>query len=490
MDTIHTIISYTDGVTIMKFKIKNLGVVKNAEIELKPLTVFVGENGTGKTWAAYAIGGILGHYGYNFYLESYLENRTDYKYDTIEKAIHQCIEKGNAKINLQEFIKEYAEIYINEIAKSAHLWLDSFFATKLVNFDNIDIRSEIDKNFYQIIADKVKHSRIKGERSIGTQAKTSILISSLKEKESDDLYFYTKFESQNSEDMPLPIINKEIREFIISLTFNSVRNILFPSIRFFPTERTAFITLPMLPMNPKDNDEIEMEKSYEKNESATGWISEPVQYFLAMLGSSMKRHFKRKAQELQEPKIKQYIKLAELLENDILLGNISFEEYGNKVELVYNPSEETNLEMTVSSSMVKELAPLALYLKYLANPGDLLIIDEPEMNLHPAAQAEITEFVGMLINAGLYVLITTHSPYIVDHLTNLIHAKKCGKMKELSKHFYLEESDSFISKNDVSVYLFDDNTATNILMEDGDIDWRTFNNVSQDISEIYSKLIA
>lgn len=33
--------------------------------------------------------------------------------------------------------------------------------------------------------------------------------------------------------------------------------------------------------------------------------------------------------------------------------------------------------------MVKELSPLVLYLRYLARAGELLIIDEPEMNLHP-----------------------------------------------------------------------------------------------------------
>jgi len=58
--------------------------------------------------------------------------------------------------------------------------------------------------------------------------------------------------------------------------------------------------------------------------------------------------------------------------------------------------------------MIKELAPLVFYLRYLAEPGELLIIDEPEMNLHPAAQTQIIEFLAMLVNAELHVLITTH----------------------------------------------------------------------------------
>jgi hypothetical protein len=103
--------------------------------------------------------------------------------------------------------------------------------------------------------------------------------------------------------------------------------------------------------------------------------------------------------------------LGKFLEDEILFGAISARRHANRLELMYNPSESVSLELNVSSSMVKELTPLVLYLKYLANPGDLIVIDEPEMNLHPVAQVQIAEFLGMLVNAGLYVLITTHSPY-------------------------------------------------------------------------------
>jgi predicted ATPase len=34
----------------MKVEICHLGVINSASIELKPLTVFIGENSTGKTW--------------------------------------------------------------------------------------------------------------------------------------------------------------------------------------------------------------------------------------------------------------------------------------------------------------------------------------------------------------------------------------------------------------------------------------------------------
>ncbi len=43
----------------MKITFRNLGIIKQAQIKFKPLTVFIGENGTGKTWAAYTFASIM-----------------------------------------------------------------------------------------------------------------------------------------------------------------------------------------------------------------------------------------------------------------------------------------------------------------------------------------------------------------------------------------------------------------------------------------------
>lgn len=155
-------------------------------------------------------------------------------------------------------------------------------------------------------------------------------------------------------------------------------------------------------------------------------------------------------------------------------------------EIVFHPlNNGASLEMQVSSSMVKELAPLLLCLRYLAEPNDLLIIDEPEMNLHPEAQVQIIEFLAMLVNAGLNIIITTHSPYIIDHLSNLIKATKSDHKESIINKFYLEDTRAFISQEKVSVYLFEDGTTKNILSEDSYIDWRTFGDVSEDISHVF-----
>src|SRR5262249_37476346 len=126
-----------------------------------------------------------------------------------------------------------------------------------------------------------------------------------------------------------------------------------------------------------------------------------------------------------EQGIERYGTLSRILQTDILGGNLEIlpeDESRVSWELLFKTKEGVELEMNIASSVVKELAPLALYLRYIAQPGEMLVIDEPATNLHPEAQAQITELLAMLVNADLPVLFTTHSPYIVDHLTNLIKA--------------------------------------------------------------------
>jgi predicted ATPase len=95
----------------------------------------------------------------------------------------------------------------------------------------------------------------------------------------------------------------------------------------------------------------------------------------------------------------------------------------------------------------------------------------------------------MLVNAGLHVLITTHSPYIVDHLANLMQAAKHDDPDSIKENFYLDRTEAFISQEKVSVYLFKDGTAENMISEEGTINWGTFGDVSDEVSQIYASLL-
>jgi len=49
-------------------------------------------------------------------------------------------------------------------------------------------------------------------------------------------------------------------------------------------------------------------------------------------------------------------------------------------------------------------------------PGGILIVENPEVHLHPAAQAELAQFLGYASQSGIQVIIETHSDHIINGL--------------------------------------------------------------------------
>ena len=52
----------------------------------------------------------------------------------------------------------------------------------------------------------------------------------------------------------------------------------------------------------------------------------------------------------------------------------------------------------------------------------LFIIEEPESHLFPESQKYITELIALVNNCGHSVVLTTHSPYVLGTLNNLLYA--------------------------------------------------------------------
>jgi hypothetical protein len=104
--------------------------------------------------------------------------------------------------------------------------------------------------------------------------------------------------------------------------------------------------------------------------------------------------------------------------NRILGGKYQLDKDDN---LNFHPEKSrVKLEIGESSSAVRSLLDLGFYMKHIAKPNDLLIIDEPELNLHPENQRLITQVLANLVNIGIKVFITTHSDYIIKEFSTLI----------------------------------------------------------------------
>jgi hypothetical protein len=160
-------------------------------------------------------------------------------------------------------------------------------------------------------------------------------------------------------------------------------------------------------------------------------------------------------------------------------------------ELALKVSDTLRIDLYNASSSIKQLAPLLLYLRYRAAAGQMLIIDEPEMNLHPEGQAKLLEALAMLSNLGVNVLLTTHSPYIMAHLNTLVAADTSSRPRRLrqAQHLYMGDPAAFLAKDSVSAYeMRTDGLATLADPEFG-IRWDTLSDVSAELQRRYFAIV-
>ncbi len=111
--------------------------------------------------------------------------------------------------------------------------------------------------------------------------------------------------------------------------------------------------------------------------------------------------------------------VVDFLEREVAGGIVDLDVQVEYPEIYYENAAGRFLLHEVSS-MVSEVAPIVLYLKYLVRPGQLFIIEEPESHIDSDNQRKLARAIAMLVNAGVNVLITTHSDYFVNQLNNLL----------------------------------------------------------------------
>nr|CAA6806537.1 MAG: Unknown protein [uncultured Thiotrichaceae bacterium] len=109
--------------------------------------------------------------------------------------------------------------------------------------------------------------------------------------------------------------------------------------------------------------------------------------------------------------------------SDLLGGDYALNQTGG-VEYIPDGNTSVSLSLAESSSTVRSLVNIGFYLRHVAQPGDLLMVDEPELNLHPENQRKVARLFALLVNHGIRVFITTHSDYLIRELNTLLLLNK------------------------------------------------------------------
>lgn len=153
-------------------------------------------------------------------------------------------------------------------------------------------------------------------------------------------------------------------------------------------------------------------------------------------------------------------------------GSINFRPYKSSPDR----RRPSSIGLHITSSAVKSLFGLWFYLEHQARAGNILMIDEPELNIHPANQRQIARLLARLVNAGISVVISTHSDYIIREFNSLIMLHQTAGRALRRKYRY--HDDEVLDPNMVGAYLFDNQTINEFTTtQDDGIHATTFDEV-------------
>lgn len=153
---------------------------------------------------------------------------------------------------------------------------------------------------------------------------------------------------------------------------------------------------------------------------------------------------------------------------DILDIKVSFNSNG---DTIYLKNEDKELGLSQSSSGIQSIIPLWTVLNQYAenNKKQILVIEEPELNLFPSTQYALIDWImKRMRKVDGSIVITTHSPYVLSVIDNLVFAQEILKKSGRTRKVYAEikkliPSMSLIDFNCVSSYFFNsDGTVEDI----------------------------
>lgn len=107
----------------------------------------------------------------------------------------------------------------------------------------------------------------------------------------------------------------------------------------------------------------------------------------------------------------------------------------NAVTLGLRTSDDTDFHRPIHVGFgLTQVLPIVVA-ALSANKGDLLLIENPEVHLHPAGQALMGQFLAEVARAGVQVMVETHSDHILNGIRRAVKAQRLAPA-QVALHFF------------------------------------------------------
>ncbi len=414
----------------MKLTVKKFGPIKEAVINLdKDLIIISGQNNTGKTFITTLI--------YSLYKNRY--NVLFTKLPEIDRAFEE--NQLIVEVDVIDYFELNKDKFSKEITSALLQRLPENFSVDESEFKETQIEINFNKTFKKL----AKKIALNETRLYQNDDKVDVQIEIRKELGSSLVVFYIEQADEN-----LDFLDDFMRGILSDISCKTLFNNVFfvpaerQGINLFSKELTTLRRRAFDDLLKLDNDgSMKLITSIRKNVNRysipiidnINFIEEEIDFVL-----TKKKTF--------------FTEAVKKIEKDVLDGHISISQEG---DLKFS-TNGVEIGINSMSSTVKSLASFTYYLKHIAQPNDFIIIDEPELNLHPDNQLKVIRFIAYLVNNGIKILLSTHSEYMIRELNNLILLNTAfQKTPEEIKHRlkkYRYTQNELLNYKDLAVYLF------------------------------------
>ncbi|NEP13539.1 MAG: AAA family ATPase [Symploca sp. SIO2C1] len=406
----------------MKVKVKNLGALKQAEFILGDLTIICGGNNTGKTYATYALFGFLSTW------------RRMFSLPISREQIEQLLANGVVRLELQEYVQQSEKI-VAQGCQAYTQQLSKIFAAQAEKFKTTNFQVSLD----------IQNISLLDRFELTMGAVNAELFSITKSEESTELVITLLLE-KDKVTIPSDVIKRIIADALEDIIFGQ----FFPRPFIASAERTGAAIF-RKELNFPRNRLLEEMGQADKNIDPMELLLKDYDDYALPIKTNVE--FTRQLETIVKKSSFVAQHHPDVLADfaDIIGGEYTV---NRNDELYYVPQgKRLKLTMDESSSAVRSLLDMGFYLRHEAQSGDLLMVDEPELNLHPENQRRVARLFARLVNLGIKVFITTHSDYIIKELNTLImlnHDKPHLQQIAKEEGYQTEE---LISAEKIKVYI-------------------------------------
>ncbi|MBN6029850.1 AAA family ATPase [Pantoea ananatis] len=407
----------------MDIEVKNFGTIQDAHVHIGGLTVITGENDTGKSTVGkilFSIVKAIARYEYD------LEEDKDDRLLSIAESLYFSIIRRNINVSTHTKIRDlfHPKKLVSQIKMDTHATLAECYSTLSQMLDN----DELTDNSFSGASNELEKMR-------------SII------EEPDD---------------KVSAMNRAISKAF----FSEFRGEIVPKGQFEALKPSVVVNdgaSPLIKINWVSDTKFKFDFDDELGYSDATYVESPAIMQFHNLTQMSKTLFELKSVTGGRATVPLHIKdLSNKLSDSIynlyayndlfhdqaedihsqvsarighaFNGEISYDN--EKFDFLLNREGYVISSSNIASG-VKSLGILDMIIKGgHAEDNNLLILDEPEVNLHPKWQVLYCELICELVRSGLDIIITTHSPYIIDSL------KHFSDKARVENSFYLAMKNS------------------------------------------------